>query len=64
LIDLVARTKLVPSKSEARRLIVQGGVEIDEQKQTDPNLRLALKPHHQYRFRIGRRKFAIVEFQP
>jgi tyrosyl-tRNA synthetase len=64
LIDLVARTKLVPSKSEARRLIVQGGVEIDEQKQTDPNLSLALKPHHQYRFRIGRRKFAIVEFQP
>jgi len=64
LIDLVARTKLVPSKSEARRLIVQGGVEIDEQKQTDPNLSLALKPHHHYRVRIGRRKFAIVEFQP
>jgi tyrosyl-tRNA synthetase len=64
LIDLVARTKLVPSKSEARRLIVQGGVEIDEQKQTNPNLSLALKPHHHYRVRIGRRKFAIVEFQP
>ena len=64
LIDLVARTKLVPSKSEARRLIVQGGIEIDEQKQTDPNVNLTLRPNHQYRFRIGRRKFAIVEFQP
>jgi tyrosyl-tRNA synthetase len=64
LIDLVARTKLVPSKSEARRLIVQGGVEVDEQKQTDPNRSVPLKPGHQYRLRIGRRKFAIVEFQP
>ena len=64
LIDLVARTKLVPSKSEARRLIVQGGVEVDEQKETDPNRTIQLKPGHQYRFRIGRRKFAIVEFQP
>ena len=64
LIDLVARTKLVPSKSEARRLIVQGGIEIDEQKQTDPTVSFVLKPNHPYRFRIGRRKFAIVEFQP
>lgn len=63
LVDLVARTKLVPSKSEARRLIVQGGVEIDEHKQIDPNVRLRLQPNHQYRLRIGRRKFAIVEFQ-
>lgn len=62
LVDLVARTKLVPSKSEARRLIVQGGVEIDEQKQADPNVSLALKPNYQYRLRIGRRKFAIIEF--
>jgi tyrosyl-tRNA synthetase len=64
LVDLVARTKLVPSKSEARRLIVQGGVEIDEQKQADPNASLSLKPNHQYRVRIGRRKFAVVQFQP
>src|SRR5581483_7370653 len=35
LIDLVARTKFVPSKSEARRLIVQGGVELDGEKQTN-----------------------------
>ncbi len=62
LVDLVARTKLVPSKSEARRLIVQGGVEVNDEKQTDPNASLPLKPGCPYRFRIGRRKFAIVEF--
>jgi tyrosyl-tRNA synthetase len=63
LIDLVARTGLVPSKSEARRLIVQGGVEVDEVKQSDPNTTVALTVGHQYRLRIGRRKFAIVEFR-
>ncbi len=64
LVDLVTRTKLVPSKSEARRLIVQGGVEMDEQKQTDPNATIQLAASRQYRFRIGRRKFAIVEYKP
>jgi tyrosyl-tRNA synthetase len=63
LVDLVARTKLVPSKSEARRLIVQGGVELDEQKQTDPNASIPLVAGRQYRLRIGKRKFAIVEYK-
>lgn len=63
LVELVARTKLIPSKSEARRLVVQGGVEVDGEKQTDPNTVLSLRPGHQYRFRIGRRKFAIVELR-
>jgi tyrosyl-tRNA synthetase len=64
IIDLVAKTKLVPSKSEARRLVVQGGVEVDEQKQQDPNAMIALQPGHQHRLRIGRRKFALVEYRP
>lgn len=34
-LDLLAKTKLIPSKSEGRRLIQQGGVMIDEQKVTD-----------------------------
>jgi tyrosyl-tRNA synthetase len=63
LIDLVARTKLVPSKSEARRLIVQGGVEVDEEKKTDPHTSLELHSGRQYRLRIGRRKFAVVEYR-
>ena len=63
LIDLVALTKLTSSKSEARRLIVQGGVEVNDEKQTDPNACLQLHPSRPYRLRIGRRKFAIVEFR-
>jgi tyrosyl-tRNA synthetase len=61
LVDLVAKTRLVPSKSEARRLIIQGGFEIDGQKQSDAHAVLTLAEGKQYRLKIGRRKFAIVE---
>jgi tyrosyl-tRNA synthetase len=63
LVELIAKTGLVSSKSEARRLVVQGGVEVDEQKQQDPNTIITLKAGRQYRLRIGRRKFALVEFK-
>lgn len=32
MLDLLAKTKLVPSKGEARRLIDQGGISIDDEK--------------------------------
>jgi tyrosyl-tRNA synthetase len=64
LVDLVAKTGLVPSKSEARRLIVQGGLEVDEQKQTDPSTVVVFTPGRSYRLKVGRRKFALVEFRP
>jgi tyrosyl-tRNA synthetase len=61
LVELVAKTGLVPSKSEARRLIVQGGVEVDGRKQSDATLSLDMTVGRSYRLKIGRRKFAIVE---
>ena len=61
LVDLVAKTGLVPSKSEARRLLIQGGVEIDGQKQSDANATLEVVQGKQYRMKVGRRKFATVE---
>jgi len=63
LVDLVTKTGLVPSKSEARRLIIQGGLEVDEQKITDANSVLTLASGRSYRFKIGRRKFALIEFR-
>ncbi|MDP1946258.1 MAG: tyrosine--tRNA ligase [Nitrospirota bacterium] len=63
LVDLVAKTGLVPSKSEARRLIVQGGLEVDEQKQSDANAILSIVTGQMYRLKVGRRKFALVEFK-
>ena len=63
LTDLVVKTGLVPSKSEARRLVIQGGVEIDGQKQSDANATLTLATGRAYRMKIGRRKFALVELK-
>jgi tyrosyl-tRNA synthetase len=62
--DLLEKTKLVPSKSEARRLIIQGGIEVDDMKESDPNKLITFKVNQRRRLKIGRRKFAIVEFRP
>lgn len=61
--DLVAKTGLVPSKSEARRLVIQGGLEVDGTKQTDANATLKLAAGRAYQLKIGRRKFALVQLQ-
>ncbi len=37
ILDLLVKTALAPSKSEARRLVQQGGVSVDDVKITDPN---------------------------
>ena len=63
LVDLVAKTGLVPSKSEARRLIIQGGLEVDEQKQSDATALLSVVAGRTYRLKVGRRKFALVELR-
>jgi tyrosyl-tRNA synthetase len=64
LVDVIAKTGLVPSKSEARRLIAQGGVEVDGEKQQDASATLALKAGHRHKLKVGRRKFAVVEYRP
>jgi tyrosyl-tRNA synthetase len=61
--DLIAKTGLIPSKSEARRLVIQGGLEVDGEKQTDANAALRPTSGRAYQLKIGRRKFALVEFQ-
>lgn len=43
LVDLVMLTRIPPSKNEARRLVEQGGVEVDGVKVTDPKAVLKVK---------------------
>ena len=64
LVELIAKTGLVTSKNEARRLIAQGGVEIDEQKSIDANASVTLTAGKPLRLRVGRRKFAVAEYKP
>ena len=60
-IDLLMRTGLLPSKAEARRLIAQSAVQVDGEKLTDPNGTFSFTLNRQYRMKIGKRKFALVE---
>lgn len=43
LVDAVFRTQVAPSRSEARRLVEQGGVELDGKKVTDPKAVIEVK---------------------
>jgi len=55
--DILNEAGLVSSKSEARRLIKQGGVKADGKKLDDPQMKL---PPGEYLFQVGKRKFARV----
>jgi len=57
LLDVLRRADLVPSKSEARRLVAQGAVQVDGQRVADAAHRLG---PGSYVVRAGRRRFARV----
>jgi tyrosyl-tRNA synthetase len=57
LLEILERTGLTPSRSEARRLVGQGAVAIDGAPVADPALRL---PAGSYLLKVGKRRFARV----
>ena len=58
LLDLLTETKMAPSKGEARRLVEQGGVKLDGEKQSDPNKIIELKK--EILLQVGKRKYLRV----
>lgn len=58
---LITKTGLVSSSSEARRMIIQGGIEIDGIKETNPDKLISFKLNQQRRLKIGKKKFASAE---
>ena len=59
IIDLLVRLSLAQSKSEARRLIQQGGVRLNDQKVED--MELILEPETENRvLRVGKRHFVAL----
>ena len=40
ILDLLLKCELIPSKSEGRRLVQQGGVSLNDEKVTDPATRI------------------------
>ncbi len=59
LIDLLFSLRAVPSKSEARRLIQQGGIEIEGQRVADIGFRVSLS-HSPIHMRVGKKRFVAV----
>jgi tyrosyl-tRNA synthetase len=59
LVDVIAQTKAVSSKSEARRLIEQGAVEYGDEKITDPMQ--TIKAEKGKILKIGKRSFFEVQ---
>lgn len=57
LVDAIHRAGLSPSKSEIRRLIQQGAVDVDDAPVTDALARLSAGAH---RIRVGKRRLARV----
>lgn len=58
IVNLLVMAKLSPSKLEAKRLIVQGAVDIDGKKITEPNEAISL--HQEIILKVGKRKFAKI----
>ncbi|NKB24979.1 MAG: tyrosine--tRNA ligase [Kiritimatiellae bacterium] len=58
ILNLLTQTHLTTSNGEARRLVQQGGVSIDEQKVTDPTFQVKLKKG--MIIKAGKRKFVKI----
>jgi tyrosyl-tRNA synthetase len=58
LVNLLVDSKLVPSRSEVKRLIIQGGIEVDSVKITNPNYFMKVKSG--IIIKIGKRKFVQI----
>jgi tyrosyl-tRNA synthetase len=59
IVDLLAETRLAASKGEARRLVQQGGVSLDNEVVTDEKMNVELKAERL--LKVGKRKFLRVK---
>lgn len=60
---VLAQAGLAPSKTEARRLIAQGGVEVDGVKITDGEHVMVGEPGRDYQMKVGKKRFAVIRFE-
>jgi tyrosyl-tRNA synthetase len=58
---ILVKAGLAPSTSDAKRLIIQGGVQVDGEKVTDDNLELVCGKS--YLLKVGKRRFKRVKLE-
>lgn len=61
LLDIMSALKFCSSNGEAKRLIKQGGVSLDEVKITDMNHRVMVKGGQEQVLKVGKRKYALLK---
>ncbi len=61
IVSVIARSGLVKSKSEVRRIIKQGGLKLDGQPIRDEFMKLSLKPGEELILKIGKRRFLKIK---
>jgi ribosomal protein S4 len=59
---LVGATQLASSASEVRRLILQGGIYIDDIRVEDPYQSREVRPGDELVIRKGRREYRVLHF--
>ena len=64
LVKLMVEGGLAASKSEARRLVSQGGVKVDGETMADPLARLKAEAGQELLLQVGKRHFLRVRFLP
>ena len=59
--NLICQVNFATSKSNARRLVLQGGVSIDDVKIEDPTYKVPLEENIKLILRVGKRKFGQIQ---
>jgi len=62
LLDILVQIGAFPSKGEARRMVQNGGVKLQNDKATDPNADLVIQGNDQLVVQVGKRNFFKVNF--
>ncbi len=60
ILDLLVKTKLAPSKAEAKRLIMQGGIKVDGKEEKDWRRIIKIEKGKRIILKAGKRKFIQV----
>jgi tyrosyl-tRNA synthetase len=61
--QVLTASGLTSSNSEARRLIQQGAVEVDDERVLDVNQALKPEPDRKYKVRVGKRRFKKIGYK-
>jgi tyrosyl-tRNA synthetase len=63
LTDIIVQVRFAPSKSEARRLVKNGGVSVDGERIADPRYTIDSAIQSDFVLKIGKRKFAKIRLE-